>query len=241
MLHKLLIGLAIVILTVIQSCSPDANKNQPTDTVKTDTISSGSKENEPSNSKDVIKKISGKYFIPIDDTKNEFVFTINQNLNLELINYKGNYEGKYLDGKVQFDDKNLTEISFSEKGEHLILTNANEISLEFREASKEELLFGTWLYGLNDYKKGARMIFNKNYSWSRPDDMFGTSKGQFKYLSEDKFSIIHFMNRNDLPATLTLVSPISSTVSWQGSMGPEADQQIRSQKSKLESINQMFN
>lgn len=169
------------------------------------------------------------------------IFTINQNLNLDLINYRGNYEGTYSDNKVQFDDKNATAIEFELKGPNVVLRNKNGIEIEFREATDAELLSGTWYYGLDMYKKGARMIFDQNGNWRRPDDIQGTSHGSSKNNGNGKYSILHFMNRNDLPTTLTMVDGRHFYLNWKWAYGTTKDDHVRAQKPKLTSLNQMFN
>jgi hypothetical protein len=222
---------------IFTSCG--GNKNESDKTI-TDSIKTVVNEVKPiSDSKTVIKAISEKYYIPVDESKSDLIFTINQNLNLELINYKGSFEGKYIDGKVQFDDKNTTLIDFALKGENIILKNQNDIEVEYRVATENELLAGIWYYSLGGTP--LRMIFDKKDSWSVPDDPFGTSKGQYKSKGNNTFSILHFMNRNDLPATLTMKDANSFLLTWQGSMGAEKLKHTRSQKGKLQSLNQIFN
>jgi hypothetical protein len=207
------------------------------------TLASAKKEAKPiiraSNSKAAIKTISEKYYIPIVESKSDLIFTINQNLNFSLVNYKGSFEGKYFDGKVQFDDKNSTLIDFVVKGEIVVLKNQNDVEVEFREATDEELLTGTWHYDLGG--SPLRMIFDKSGNWSVPDDPFGTRKGQFKKIAPKKFTIPKYTV--GITATLTLNSPTSFILIWE-SGGPFGQQKLnhkKAQKSKQQSLNQIFN
>lgn len=191
--------------------------------------------------RETIKAIAGKHFIPVDESKSDLLFTLNQNLNLELINYGGSYEGTYTDNLIQFDDKNATVIGFELKGSNVVLRNKNGIEIEFREATDADLLSGTWYYGLDLYKNGARMIFDKSGNWKRPDDMMGSSHGSSKNKGEGKFSILHFMNRDDLPTTLTMVDGRHFYLNWDNAFGTTRDDHVRAQKSKPSSLNQIFN
>lgn len=194
-----------------------------------------------SDCKETIKTIAGKHFIPTDESKSDLIFTINQNLNFELINYRGSFEGTYADNKVLFDDKNATALEFELKGPNVVLRNKNGLEIEFREATGSDLLPGTWYYGLDTYKKGARMIFDKNGNWRRPDDMMGSSHGSSKNKGNGTFSILHFMNRDDLPTTLTMVDGRHFYLNWENAFGTTRDDHVRSQKSKPSSLNQIFN
>jgi hypothetical protein len=49
------------------------------------------------------------------------------------------------------------------------------------------------------------------------------------------------MNRDDLPTSLTMVNAKSFYLSWQSAFGTEKDNHTRSQKGKLQSLNQIFN
>ena len=195
-----------------------------------------------SQSKEVIKAISGKYYIPVDASKSDLLFTINQNLNFELVKFRGSFEGKYVeDGKIKFDDKNATTIDFALKGNNIVLKNQNDLAIEFKEATDDDLLVGTWVYGVDDYKKGARMIFNKNKSWARPDDMMGSSHGTYKRTGNKKYSIIHFMNMTDLPCNLTFINASTFYLMWDSAMGKIKDVHTRSKNGKLHSLNLIFN
>ena len=195
-----------------------------------------------SQSKETIKAISGKYYIPVDASKSDLLFTINQNLNFELVKFRGSFEGKYVeDGKIKFDDKNATTIDFALKGNNIVLKNQNDVAIEFKEATDDDLLIGTWFYGLDTYKKGARMIFNKDKSWARPDDMMGSSHGTYKKTGDKKYSIIHFMNMDDLPCNLTFTNASTFYLMWDSAMGKIKDVHTRAKNGKLHSLNLIFN
>ncbi len=225
--------------SVFTSCGGSKTKsNQPnSDTIKNE----GTVEKPKSDSKETIRVISEKFYIPLDESKANYIFTINQNLNLQLLNYKSSFEGKYVDGKIQFDDKNATTIDFKQKGENLILKNQNDIEVEFRLASENEILSGTWIYKLPPSTYSFPMIFDKKGNWNCPDDVFGPTRGQYKSKGNRKYSIIHYNNNDDLQATLTVNTPITFILNYQSAIGTENVVHTRSQKAKLQSLNQIFN
>ena len=232
---------AFIILSVLVSISCKNQNNESNKTISDSAKTEVKTVIPKSDCKEIIKAIAGKYFIPVDVSKESMIFTINENLNLELVNYKGSYEGAYVDGKVQFNDNSKTIINFSLKGKNVILKNKNDVQIEFREATDADVLPGTWYYGLDLYKAGARMIFDKKGNWNRPDDMMGTSHGTYKYKTNKKFTIVHFMNRDDLPTTLTMVNAKSLYLTWNSAFGVIKDKHVRALRGKLQSLNMIFN
>jgi len=218
---------------IFTSCG--GNKNESDKTI-TDSIKTVVNEVKPiSDSKTVIKAISEKYYIPVDESKSDLIFTINQNLNFELINYKGSFEGKYINGQVQFDDKNASLIDFALKGENIILKNQNDIEVEFRVATENELLAGTWYYSLGG--SPLPLIIDSKGNWSVPKDPLGTRKGQSKSLGEKKFIIYKYSVGNDANYKMTAIN--SGLIYWDDSN--VTYKHNRSQKGKLHSLNQIFN
>ncbi len=222
---------------IFASCSGGQSESNKTtgETTKTEV----KVEQPKSDSKEVIKTISEKYYIPVNESKSNLIFTINQNLNFNLVNYKGSFEGKYVDGKVQFDDKNTTIINFTLKGENVVLKNQNDVEVEFRVTTENELLAGTWYYSLGGTP--LRMIFDNKGNWSVPDDPFGTRKGQFKKTGDKKFTVPKYTV--GITANLSLNSPTSFLLTWE-SGGPFGVQKLnhkKAQKSKMQSLNQLFN
>jgi hypothetical protein len=232
--------IALVSISIIlSSCGNKTDKATNESSNTTVTEETKKVEVPKTDEKAVIKAIAGKYYIPTDETKSDLIFFINQNLNLELVNYKGSFEGKYGEGKIHFDDKNATAIEFSLKGENPVLKNDNEVSLEFREATDEELLVGTWYYDLGG--SPLRMTFDKAANWSVPDDPFGTRKGQFKKIGAKKFTVPKYTV--GITANLSLKSPTSFLLTWE-SGGPFGVQKLnhkKAQKSKMQSLKQLFN
>ena len=187
--------------------------------------------------KEVIKQISGKYWIPVDETKSNLIFTINQNLNLEFINYRGSFEGRYEDTKVFFDDKNNSSLEFRLVDEHLVLKNINDVELEFREATEEEVLAGTWTYSLGGTP--LRFVVDANGNWSVPDDPFGTRKGKMSKTGPGTFSVPKYVV--GITANLKMKSHKNSSLSWKGALGQEVLALNKTQKGKMESLNAAFN
>ena len=223
---------AIIFASVIfTSCGGGKSESvkSTTDSTKTE----AKVEKPKSDSKDAIKAISEKYYIPVDESKSDLIFSINQNLNFKLVNYKGSFEGKYVDGKVQFDDKNATIINFTLKGENVVLKNQNDVEVEFKEATDEELLVGTWYYNLGG-ESSCRRIFSKNGNWNMPDDPFGTTHGTYKKIGERKFSIkVSPPGYSSGNGTFSLNSPTSFFLL--------SLNHSKAQKSMLKSLNQIFN
>ena len=228
-------GAIIFASFIFTSCGGGKSKSDKTtaDSTKTEV----KVEKPKSDSKEAIKAISEKYYIPVNESKSDLIFTINQNLNFELVNYKGSFEGKYVDGKVQFDDKNATIISFSLKGENVILKNQNDVEVEFKQATDQDLIVGTWYYTYSGARESCRMIFTKNGSWSVPDDPFGTRKGAYKCLGDKKYTVPKYSY--DHTASVTMKGATSFFLVEANS--ENKFNHTRAQKGKLQSLNQIFN
>lgn len=226
-------GAIIFALFILNSCGGGKKESDKTivDGSKTEDIV----EIQKSDSKEAIKAISEKFYIPVNDSKSDLIFTINQNLNFELINYKGSFEGKYVEGKVQFDDKNATVIDFALKGDNIVLKNQNDVEFEFRLATENELLAGTWYYSLGG--NPLRMIIDEKGNWSVPDDPLGTRKGQFKSLGDRKFIIYKYSVGENANFKLTTMN--NGLIYWSDS--DVTYKHTRSRKEKLNSLNQIFN
>jgi len=226
-------GAIIFASFIFTSCGGGKNESDKTnaDSTKTEV----KVEKPKSESKEAIKAISEKYYIPVDETKSDLIFTINQNLNFSLINYKGSFEGKYVDGKVQFDDKNTTLIDFALKGENIVLKNQNDVEVEFRVATENELLAGTWYYSLGGTP--LPLIIDSKGNWSVPKDPMGTRKGQSKSLGDKKFIIYKYSVGENANFKLTNIN--NGLIYWSDS--DVTYKHSRSQKGKLESLNQIFN
>jgi hypothetical protein len=195
-----------------------------------------------SNSKDVIKAISEKYYIPVNESKTDFIFTINQNLNFELVNYKGSYEGKYIDGKIQFDDKNASIIDFSLKGENIILKNQNDVEVEFKQANDEDLLSYTWSY-IYEYPSknvACKIIIDNKGNWNCPRPLW-SAKGKYKKLGDKKYSLPKYSDQET--GTLIMHNAKSCSITWVDTFNEVTKKHnlSRIQKNKLESLNQIFN
>lgn len=197
----------------------------------------GKDENPKSDSKEAIKAISEKYYIPVDESKSDLIFTINQNLNFSLLNYKGSFEGKYVEGKVQFDDKNTTLIDFALKGENVVLKNQNDVAVEFRVATENEILSGTWAYIYDYATRSCHIVFDTKGNWSITDDpAYGTRKGHSKSLGNRKFNVIKYSGSD---ANFKLTDINNGLIYWTDS--DVTYKHTRSQKGKLQSLNQIFN
>ena len=196
-----------------------------------------------SDSKEAIKTISEKYYIPVNESKSDLIFTINQNLNFELVNYKESFEGKYVDGKVQFDDKNSTIIDFLLKGKNIVLKNQNDVEVEFREATDNDLLAGTWSYRTSNGLRGEYcMKFDNKGNWIEYE--FGL-KGQYKNNGNRKFSIhnCNLEGENVKTANVNIKNVNNILITWTTSYGnnPMDLSQTRPKKAQLQSLNQIFN
>ncbi len=226
-------GAIIFASFIVTSCGGDKNETPKKNVDTTKTVTKPEKPK--SDSKEVIKAISEKYYIPVNEAKSNLIFTVNQNLNFQLLNYKGNFEGKFIDGKVQFDDKNSTMIDFILKGENLILKNQNDVEVEFRVATENEILAGIWYYSLGGTP--LRLIIDNKGNWSVPDDPMGTRKGQSKSLGNKKFIIYKYSVGNDANFKLTTMN--NGVIYWSDS--DATYNHTRSQNGKLESLNKIFN
>src|SRR3954468_20893079 len=120
--------LAFAISILIGSCTNNNGENKTVPATVTDVPKT-----EAADVKGTIKVIAGKYYVPTDNAKSDLILTINQNLNLQLLNYNGNYEGKIIGGRIQFDDSKATTIEFALKDSLLVLKNENDVTIEFRE------------------------------------------------------------------------------------------------------------
>jgi uncharacterized protein involved in high-affinity Fe2+ transport len=213
---------------IFTSCG--GGKNESENTTSDSTKTEIEVEKPIQDSKDAVKEIAGKYFIPVDESKSDLIFSINQNLNFTLVNYKGNFEGKYVDGKVQFDDKNATMIDFSLKGENVVLKNQNDVEVEFKPATDQELIIGTWY---SDFQNAFGFTFMKNGNWTSKDIIY-TRKGTYKYISDKKFELINSYDKSKM--TLVMNDASSATIS-----GTETIKHTRVKKGSINSLNQLFN
>jgi hypothetical protein len=85
------------------------------------------------------------------------------------------------------------------------------------------------------------MICDKAGNWSIPDDPFGSAKGKFRKTGEKKFIVPKYAV--GITANLSLNSPTSFLLTWE-SGGPFGIQKLnhkKSQKTKMQSLNQIFN
>ena len=185
----------------------------------------------------IVKVIASKYYVPLNSEKSNLIFTINQNLNLQFLNYDGNYEGKVADGKIQFDDKNATKIEFTLKDTVLTLKNGNDVALQFVPAKDKELIIGKWLrQGLSsaNFITITKDVFQ--------DDLYGGS-GKYTYNGNNNFTVPSFYDGlSNNVVKLTLDSPEKITVSRKLMNGSwEKPTAIRTKRKKMESLNAMFN
>jgi hypothetical protein len=185
----------------------------------------------------IIKTIAGKYYVPVNSEKSNFIFTINQNLNLQFLNYDGNYEGKVADGKIQFDDKDATKIEFTLKDTILTLKNGNDVALQFVPAKDKDLIMGKWLrQGLS----GANYITITKDNFQ--DDLYG-GNGKYNSKGNSNFIVPSFYDGlSNNVVKLILDNPQQITVSRKLMNGSwEKPVATRTKRKKMESLNAMFN
>lgn len=233
-------ALALMLYSCHSNTAP-SNSN----TTKNDTASVKT-EQPKANVKGIISAIAGKYYIPTNKSKSNLIFTINQNLNLQFLNYNGNYEGKLSDGKIQFDDTKATKIEFILKDSLLTLKNENDVTITFREANTKDLIIGNWCQDIQ-YDASHIIITKDVYE---VDDYWNgqykeNGRGKYVYKGDNKFVVTGVSTYGTLISgniyQLIFDSPDKFTASCNNVGNGEKIVSLRTKMKKMASLNTIFN
>jgi hypothetical protein len=215
--------------------APSAAQNQPNGLNAISEVKSEAKSNEVENSSvEVIERIAGKSLIPTDRSQRDKLFTISKNLTLELVCYKGKFEGRYSGGKVQFDDKNKSILDFKMNNDNIVVTNQNGVSIECMVAEESDLLSGVWY---SDFANAFGFSFSSDGTWTEKDIIY-TKKGTYKKIGPNSFELTNTYDNSK--KVLKFQGTNSFVLSWENAMGESNVVHTRVKKGSMKTLGFLF-